>query len=286
MARFGADPPRPTAPEPRLRSARIGPGWRGIVGALGAASIAGLLPFFPVGGDSLRQGVVDAAQAPRTGTIEGVVTLAGTSLPRPTLVSNATDPEVCGEEHSLEDLVVSPESRGVRDVVASLSGVPGDVEADRMPAVLTIDNRDCRFEPHVAVATTGDTVIALNSDRVLHTTHYYGSLRSNVALPHEGMAVARVARVPGLVSVLCDVHGWMKAYVHVDEHPFHAVTDAEGHFQIANVPAGTHTLKLWHERLGEQEHEVRVEPGKVTRLDLTYPFDAAESGYQTMEEDR
>lgn len=208
---------------------------------------------------------------PATGTLEGVVTLGGDTLPSSTIVENSTDPEICGTEHSLRNLVVSEENRGVRHVVVSLTDVPEEVIPDRTPGRLVIDNRDCQFVPHVAVATVGDTVVALNSDSTLHNTHYYGPMRSNISLAVEGMTAFRVARRTGLVTVLCDVHGWMTAYIHIDPHPFHAVTDARGRFRIEGVPAGSYTLKLWHEELGSREVEVEVAAGEVATVDVEYP---------------
>lgn len=205
------------------------------------------------------------------GLLEGTVTLAGDSLPGPTTVVNSTDPEVCGREHSLRDLVVSGESRGIRHTIVSLTGVPQEAIPDRPPGRLVIDNRDCQFVPHAAVATVGDTVVARNSDPTLHNTHYYGPMRSNIALPVQGIAVPRVAGRTGIVTVLCDVHGWMKAYIRIDPHPFHAVTDGRGRFRIEAVPPGRYTLEVWHERLGTRQVEVEIEGDRVTSVRVEYP---------------
>lgn len=249
---------------------------------------AGLLPGFALAFvlgsvPASTGGYVEAVSAPdgalqradepsrATGTLEGVVTLAGDTVPSPTTVENSTDPEICGTEHSLRNLVVSREGRGVRHVVVSLTGVAEEEIPDRAPGRLVIDNRDCQFVPHVAVATVGDTVVARNSDPTLHNTHYYGPMRSNIALAEQGMTASRVARRPGLVTVLCDVHGWMKAYIRIDPHPFHAVTDARGRFRIEGVPPGRYTLRIWHEELGTREVEVAVDADEVAAVDVEYP---------------
>ncbi len=97
-------------------------------------------------------------------------------------------------------------------------------------------------------------------------------MRSNIALPVRGITVPRVAGRTGIVTVLCDVHGWMKAYLRIDPHPFHAVTDALGRFRIEDVPPGRYTLELWHERLGTRQVEVRVVGERVTSVDVEYPL--------------
>ncbi len=209
-------------------------------------------------------------QVSETGVLEGYVRLAGESRPTPTRVQNTTDPEICGVEHDLEDLVVSAENRGIQHVIATLVDVPANRVPATPPQRLIIDNRDCRFIPHVAVARVGDTVVAHNSDSTLHNTHYYGPLRSNVALPVEGMSVARVLQRPGMITVLCDVHGWMRAVIRVDEHPFHAVTDPQGFLRISGIPPGSYTLDFWHETLGNRQVQVEIQPNQTTRLDFEY----------------
>lgn len=210
------------------------------------------------------------AQRSLTGTIEGTVSVGGTTIPSSTRVENSTDPEVCGIEHSLQDLVVSPETRGVRYTIVTIEGVEDGRVPSHEPERLVIDNRDCRFVPHVMVATIGDTIVAVNSDSTLHNTHYYGPMRSNIALAEEGMAVPRPTRRLGLVTVLCDVHGWMKAYIRIDPHHLHAVTDASGHFRIEGIPPGDYQLRFWHERLGERLVDLEIRAGDDRNVDLEF----------------
>ena len=73
-----------------------------------------------------------------------------------------------------------------------------------------------------------------------------------------------------MVPVKCNVHAWMNAYVGVLEHPFFAVTDGTGRFSIAQLPAGTYTIEIWHERFGTQTQQVTV-AAKDTK-DLTFTF--------------
>ena len=131
--------------------------------------------------------------------------------------------------------MVSDASRGVRNTIVALLDVPAERIPDPRPERLVIDNRDCEFFPHASVASIGDTVVAENSDPTLHNTHYYRPMRSNIALAAQGMTASRVARLTGLVTVLCDVHGWMKAYIRIDPHPFHDVTDDSGRFDARGL---------------------------------------------------
>lgn len=202
--------------------------------------------------------------------LTGLVRWSAPGSATETLVTNTTDPEVCGERQALRDLVVS-ENGGVQFAIVTLLNVapvsgPGQE--------LVLDNVDCRFEPHAAVLTVGSTLVASNRDAVLHTTHYYGPSEANISLPFEGMRVERRLTRPGLYVVKCDVHGWMQAFIRVDDHPYHAVTDASGRFRIESVPPGRYTLEVWHERLGRLTREVVVDAEGNAEVGIEYPEEA------------
>jgi len=203
-------------------------------------------------------------------TIEGVVRLAGNEVQTPTRVENSTDPEVCGRIHTLENLVVSSENRGIQDVVVALIDVPPEKTPQFAPDHLVLDNNHCRFSPHVGVVTTGSTIEATNSDAVLHTTHLYGAMEANIALPVKGQKVPKTVATPGMIVVKCDVHGWMQAFIRVDTHPFHAVTGPTGSFRIPNVPNGTYVLETWHETLGQRRKTIQVTDGAAESVEIEY----------------
>ncbi len=206
------------------------------------------------------------------GAVEGVVRFVGAALPAPTRVENTTDPAICGREQTLDDLVVSKENRGIRHAIVALAGVRDGSFPTPSPERVAIDNAECRFSPHAAVTTVGSTLEALNSDPVLHTTHLYGPADVNISLPVKGARATRELATPGLYLVKCDIHGWMQAFVRVDHHPFHAVTDANGTFRIEGIPPGQYRLEVWHEKLGTQEMEVTVEEGKTLSISLEFPL--------------
>ena len=189
------------------------------------------------------------------------------------MVENTTDPEECGCEHSLEDLLASARTRGIQNVILSISGVTPDKIPELEPERLVMDNVECRFSPHAAVLTVGSTLEALNSDSVLHTTHLYGPIESNIALPFQGSRAYEVLDKPGMIIVKCDIHGWMQAFVRVDPHPFHAVSDAEGSFRIEGIPPGDYTLEAWHERLGTQELNVKVVAGRTETVAFEFALE-------------
>ena len=87
-----------------------------------------------------------------------------------------------------------------------------------------------------------------SSDDTLHSIHMYGAASYKIPFPVKGQVVERLLEKAGLVQVACDAgHGWMSATIHVVEHPYYAITDAEGRFELRDVPPGQYTLKAWHE---------------------------------------
>ena len=205
-----------------------------------------------------------------TGTLEGIVRWTGAVAPRPTMVRNETDPDVCGQVHTLEDFLVSDQNNGLKNVIVALANVPEENVPARVPGRLRLDNVDCRFTPHAAVLTVGDVIQTHNSDQTLHTTHLYGPSEINLARPLQGMTLSRTADTAGMIVVKCDVHGWMQAFIRVDDHPFHAVTDASGRFRIADAPVGEYVLEAWHETLGMKRLTVAIRGGETAAVELDW----------------
>ena len=193
-----------------------------------------------------------------TGVIEGTFRFTDGTIPTSTIIPVAADLQFCGVRYVIVHLESEALANGPR----------------AEPEHMVLDNKDCRFEPHAAVLTLGSTIEFTNSDLILHTTHGYFAASFNFALPKKGSRSQYVVRKQGLIQVRCDRHGWMNAFIQVDRHPFHAVTDARGRFRIAGVPAGEYTLSAWHERFGPQEVSIIVRPGETTTQALAYPTPA------------
>jgi plastocyanin len=181
------------------------------------------------------------------------------------------DVQVCGANHQAETVIVGP-GGALANAVVYLKDVATGKPLDKA-AKASLDNKGCTYVPHVAVIPVGSTLMIHNSDDALHNVHaLMGSdTLFNVALPIPGMQIPQTMKRPGIVNVKCDAgHTWMAATIYVVEHPYYAVTDAAGKFDLKDVPPGTYTLVAWHEALGTQEQKVTVAAGKPAIASFTF----------------
>jgi plastocyanin len=127
---------------------------------------------------------------------------------------------------------------------------PDYEKAMQQPVVL--DNKLCRFEPHALFVRSGQTLRLKNSDDVGHNCHItLFNNEANVNIPigeYVDVKLKQPEKVPG--NVVCDIHKWMDAVLLVRDEPYVAITDSDGRFEMANIPAGTWKFQFWHRRAG------------------------------------
>lgn len=172
------------------------------------------------------------------------------------------DAEFCGPLNLTDDsLLVNPENHGVKNVAIWIHSKK-DVavhqsydEAMREPVVL--NNNGCQFEPRMLTVRTGQLFQATSTDAIRHNVAVYARRNDPFSeiVPH-GQSLERSFPQAETrpIRVDCSVHAWMRAYLIITDHPYAAVTDEDGRFELAHVPQGTWTFRFWHERpehLGE-----------------------------------
>jgi plastocyanin len=184
-----------------------------------------------------------------------------------------SDPKcVPGPGATSELLVVGP-GQGLKNVFVYVKDGLGARTYATPTAPVTLDQKGCRYVPHVFGVQAGQTVQIANSDTVLHNLHAMPKVNRefNFGQPTNVPLVSRVFDRPEIgLPIRCDVHGWMNAYANVVAHPFFAVTAEDGSFEIKGLPPGTYTIEAWHERLGTQSQPVTID-GK-TRAKVTAAF--------------
>jgi len=205
----------------------------------------------------------------QTGTITGKVIFIGTP-PEPKKVVVTIDQYACGEEKLSKDLIVS-KAGGIQNVVIYLNQVSGEFP-QRQDVAYQLDQNGCSFEPHVFMVPAGAKAEVLNSDRVLHNFHTFSA--KNAPINKNQSRNRKVMNVsfeqPEIIKLQCDVHSWMNGWIVVTDHPYYALTNANGEFTLENVPSGTHTLSVWQEVLGEQKQTITVDVGDSTTVSIEF----------------
>ncbi len=221
-----------------------------------------------------------AAQTYVGGDVEGGAKITGKvtwSGAKPTLEAFAVNknPEVCdtgGDGKRQSNRLVVGKGGGVANAVVYLEGITaGKV----MPVEsTTLDQKGCRYDPHIILMPKKAELSMSSSDSVLHNIHMFGAAVYNIPFPDKD-TVAKKMRKGGLVRIQCDAgHGWMNAYAWVMSHPYYALTDESGAFTLSDVPPGKYTIKMWHESWEVAE---KIEKdGVVTGYDFKDPVEQSQ----------
>ncbi len=206
------------------------------------------------------------------GSVSGTVTYSGTAA-APKKLEVTKDVAICGKEGHVDESLVVGANKGIKDVVVSIKGVKQGKSMDALGASFVLDQKVCAYRPHVLVVPVKKPVEILNSDGILHNIHTYSKKNpaKNIAQPKFKKKLTETFAHPEAIAVKCDVHGWMSAWIVVVDHPYHAVTDANGKFTIADVPAGTYTVEYWQEKLGTQTKQVTVAASGKATADCAFP---------------
>jgi plastocyanin len=209
------------------------------------------------------------------GTITGRIQLQGTA-PAAEIIRLDGDPKCAslaqGEERRTEYIVVGADNALQNVFVYVKEGLPPRLyPVPSKPVVL--DQQKCRYVPRVLGLQVGQSLTIRNSDPLLHNVRAEALINQpfDLGTPIQGMEVTRTFSTREvMVPFNCNVHAWMNAYVGVLEHPYFAVTDENGRFSIPQLPAGTLTLEIWHERLGTRSQQVTVAAKDTKEVAFTY----------------
>ena len=142
---------------------------------------------------------------------------------------------------------------------------------------VVLDQKGCSYHPRIQGMQAGQTLTILNSDSTLHNVHAFAKNNKefNLGMPLQGMKLEKTFSNPEvMVKMKCDVHPWMTGYIGVVDHPFFAVTNEEGVFEVENLPPGEYTFEAWHETYGTKSQHVVVED--EAPVEVVFQFSARE----------
>jgi plastocyanin len=164
---------------------------------------------------------------------------------------------------NIEGQVVVKSARDNSNAVVYIDKIPGKIFTPPSTPIL-LDQVNLTFLPHVLPVLVGTKVAFPNSDDIRHNV-FSPTPRSKFNLGTYPKSTTKyyVFDKPGTVTLLCNVHAEMSAYVIVTETPYFAVTDKAGNFTLKNVPPGNYVLKVWHERAKPASMPVVVESDRT-----------------------
>jgi hypothetical protein len=206
-----------------------------------SGEVADLTPYKPSG---------------QEGTISGTVNFTG-AAPAPKGISMDADP-VCASaspDAHAEDIVVNGDKLAnvlvyIREGQMGGKSIKG-FKFDPPAQAAMLDQKGCHYIPHVQAVQVNQAFNVINSDGTSHNVNVDAKLNDkfNQGQPPGAAPISKqFKREETVIPVKCNQHPWMRAYVGVLSHPFFAVTDKDGHFEIKGVPPGTYTVVAWHEK--------------------------------------
>lgn len=224
--------------------------------------LSAVLMTLPVSGMAAYQ----AGDVKDGGSISGTVKFKGTA-PAPKKLDVSKDKEVCGKTPKTDPSLVVNNGNLVNAVITIT-----DIQKGKKIEVkkVTLDQNGCEYHPHVLAFPAGSTVEILNPDGILHNIHSYSKVNSpfNQAQPKFKKSLDVKIEKPEVIEVKCDVHGWMHGWLVATENPYFAVTDNSGSFKLTDVPAGSYTVEVWHEKLGKNTQKVTVKAKEEAKVNF------------------
>ena len=206
-------------------------------------------------------------------SITGTVTFKG-DAPEMAVLDMTADPvceELNEEDPKRRQVLVLGEEQRIANVLVQIKGSLPTLESEVPDMIVEFEQRGCQYAPHVFALRVGQTLKILNPDGTLHNVHVFAKVNTefNEAMPKFRTELEKTfdQAEPTPFAVKCDVHPWMNAWAAVFDHPYFAVTGADGSFTIGNLPAGTYELEIWHERLPAQTVSVTVGVGESATVD-------------------
>jgi hypothetical protein len=200
-------------------------------------------------------------------TIKGqVVFPADKPIPKRDALNVTQDKDHCLSKGEIldESVIVNPKNRGVKNVVVWLR--PDDAtnakaalkpeqitpeDAKRKPAEVVIGQPCCMFVERVTLARKGDTLLVKNQAPVPHNFFWSssnnGEFNQTIPKMDQFKLPQPLVAESTPIQYKCTIHGWMTGYVRIFEHPYYAITDENGNFEIKNAPAGKFRIVFWHE---------------------------------------
>lgn len=205
------------------------------------------------------------------GTIAGVVSLKG--LPPKMKPLDMTADPGCPTAPQPAEAVVVNGGKLANVFVYVKDGLPKNLVFAHLIAPVTLDQKGCRYNPHMLGIEVGAPLTITNTDTADHNIHDMPSNNrpfNESQMPTDKPITKTFANAEMMIPVQCNQHPWMRAYINVMTHPYFAVSAADGSYEIKNLPPGEYTIAAVHEKFGEQRMKVKVGPKEAAKAPFVY----------------
>jgi plastocyanin len=226
--------------------------------------------------DHVEPPVVAAQDPAMLGSISGTISFKGVP-PKRVKIDMSQDPvcSMAAGENDAEQYVVGKKGALANVYVYVKDGLLPNVNFPTKTAPVVIDQKGCRYVPHVVAVQVGEPVEFHNSDPTMHNVHTLpmaaGNASSDISQAPMGAPQSETFSQPEeMLPVRCNNHPWMNAFVNVSATPFFAVTGVDGKFEIKGLPPGVYTIVAVHEKMGEQIQQVTVVSQTATPANFSY----------------
>jgi plastocyanin len=217
----------------------------------------------------------DAAHpdGPEGGTISGTAKMAG-SQDAGARINMATDP-ACLKIHpspvTNEEVVTGPNG-ALKNVIVYISDGLGDRSFDPPKEPAVFEQKGCTYSPRILGVRAKQTFELINSDPTSHNIHPapQNNREWNIFQPPGSSPIEETFAREEIIPVKCNVHPWMKGYIAVFKHPYFAITDKDGTFDLKNVPPGDYVIQAWHEKYGVLAQKVTLGPNQTKSLEFVF----------------
>jgi hypothetical protein len=218
---------------------------------------------------SISSRAFEAAQvgaSTQMAVVRGKIRFNGTA-PAPTRLNMAPDPACAQFVNTSENVRVS--DQGLENVMVYVSSPL--TTSTPVASAVTLDQRGCRFDPHVLTLQVGQTLFIRNSDSTLQNVHMFSQANApyNIGQPAPMTSSHTFDQPEAQIPIRDDVHRWKTAFVGVFSHPYHTVSKMGGLYEL-QLPPGSYEITVWHEQYGKFQQTVSVGAGETRPLDFVY----------------
>lgn len=204
-------------------------------------------------------------------SVSGLVRIKG-EVPKPKKVAmNDECKRLHGEQGLRSDRIVVDGQNNLKWALVSVkAGLPEGKTYPVPKETVVLDQKGCRYEPHVFGIRVGQPLQVKNSDPLSHNVHgipFENREFNFIQLPGKEDTIA-FNKVESPIKVKCEIHSWMLVWGHAFDHPYFAVTDADGKYEIKGLPPGNYTIEAWHEACTAVSQKIIVKAGETTQANI------------------